>query len=249
MNKMDFIGEAIRLVDEAEKKGIKLRIMGAIAVRIHCPNFSHLLSQLKREITDIDFMSYSKERRKITKFLEKSGYKLNKAIATVHGRYIFEHNSGKLKVDVFFDKLEMCHTINFADRLEVDYPTIPLADLLLEKMQIIQLNEKDIKDTVVLLREHKVGDSEKECINAGYIAKLLSRDWGFYYTVTTNLKWIKEKFIPRYGVLGEEGKKDVTSKIDALTDRVEKHEKSISWKLRAKIGNKKKWYRDVEEAF
>ena len=82
-----------------------------------------------------------------------------------------------MKVDVFFDRLDMNHIIDFKNRLELDFPTISLADLLLEKMQIVQINEKDIKDTIILLREHPVEDPDKETINANYVASLLAEDW------------------------------------------------------------------------
>jgi len=151
-------------------------------------------------------------------------------------------------LDVFFDRLEMCHTIDFMDQLEVDYPTISLANLLLEKMQIVQLNEKDAIDTVVLLREHDVGKVDDQTINLEYISRLLSKDWGFYYTVTTNLKRIRDEFLPSYDLSGED-KTDVEHKIDTLLERVEKKPKSLRWKMRARIGAKKKWYRDVEELY
>jgi len=170
---------------------------------------------------------------------------ISSLIPTAH--YVFEGSSG-FHVDVFFDKLEMCHTIDFKDQLEVDYPTISLANLLLEKMQIVQLNEKDVIDTVVLLREHDVGEGDVETVNVKYISRLFSKDWGFYYTVTTNLKRIKDEFLPSYN-LPDEDKTTVKDKIDILLERVQEEPKSLGWKMRAKVGAKKKWYRDVEELY
>jgi hypothetical protein len=44
---------------------------------------------------------------------------------------------------------------------------------------------------IVLLLEHGIGTDREcidgECIDAEYIATNLQNDWGFYYTVTTNL--------------------------------------------------------------
>ncbi|HXX72768.1 MAG TPA: hypothetical protein VEI80_03665 [Candidatus Acidoferrales bacterium] len=148
--------------------------------------------------------------------------------------------------DVFIDKLEFCHDIDFQDRLEVDYPTIPLVELLLEKMQIVKLNEKDVIDTIMLLREHEVGDSDKEKINAGRLAKLTGHDWGLWKTVTTNLEKVRDaaKTNPK---LLEEDKKGVDSKITALRARIDSESKSRGWKMRAAIGEKRQWYRDVDE--
>ena len=161
-------------------------------------------------------------------------------------RRIFYDRDRGIVVDVFFDKLEMCHDIDFKGRLEVDYPTIPLAEMLLEKLQIVQITEKDVKDVIILLREHEIGDHDDETINAKYIAKIFAKDWGFYYTATTNLKKIKQ-LLGSFNALTDEDKRNVESKIDKLLDIIEKEPKSLGWKMRAKIGTKKIWYRKVEE--
>jgi hypothetical protein len=113
-------------------------------------------------------------------------------------------------------------------------------------MQIVQINEKDIKDTVVIMREHDVGDLDNETVNARYIARTLSDDWGFYYTVTTNLGKVKNS-LSSVQVLSDQDRADVSSKIDKLVSCIEEQPKSMRWKMRAKIGTKKKWYNDVEE--
>jgi hypothetical protein len=148
--------------------------------------------------------------------------------------------------DVFLDKLEFCHDIVFLERLEVDSPTVPLAELLLEKMQIVNLNEKDVIDSVMLLREHQVGDSDAETINSTRIANLTAHDWGLWKTVTTNLTRM-EQLIPEMAKLSDGDRKDVMAKIDSLLLRIYDEPKSTSWKMRAKVGEKRKWYRDVEE--
>ncbi len=242
--KMDFKLDAINIVKEAEEKGITLRIMGATAFSIHCPKFAHVYKQLDRAISDIDFMASSKQINNIVDFLEKSGYKFTWGTWTQ--RKIYTHPVHKYTVDVFFDKLEMCHTIDFSKRLKIDSPTISLADLILEKLQIVQITEKDIKDLMILFLEHDVGSGDKETINSDYISDLLSNDWGFYYTATTNLKKLKE-LIPKYRTITGKNASAVNAQIDKLLEAIEKKPKSFGWKMRAKVGTKKKWYQDVEE--
>jgi len=243
---ISFLEETLRIVEEAKKQGITLRILGALAIRHHCPKFASLHDALGRVFSDIDFVGYSKQSSKIRDFFEKLGYTTKPMLYSfaMEGRLIFLDDERDLHIDVFLDRLAMCHTIELKTRLEVDYPTIPLADLLLEKMQIVQLSEKDVKDTIVLIREHEVGNDDKDKININYIAKILSKDWGFYYTVTMNLKKIKG-LIENYTALSDQDKEDVNRKIDKMLDAIEREPKSLKWKMRAKIGNKKKWYRDV----
>jgi hypothetical protein len=242
----DFADEATRIVDKAQEKGIVIRVMGATVIRKHCPEFLHLHTAMKRELSDIDFMTYSKFNPSIKPLFVELGYEPDERFNAYFGimRQQYRDHTNRRIADVFFDKLEMCHTIDFRGRLELDYPTITLADFLLEKMQIVQLNEKDKIDTIVLLREHGIGDFDKETINAAYIAKLLAKDWGFYYTVTTNLSKVKEY---ARSTLSEEDSRDVVAKIDQLLEWIEKEPKTTAWKMRARIGPKKKWYRDVEE--
>jgi len=141
----------------------------------------------------------------------------------------------------------MNHNIPFTNRLELEPFTISLADMLLEKMQIVHINEKDIIDTIMLLREHEIGyENAAETIDARYIVGLLSKDWGFYYTFTTTLAKVREKTAATKE-LSEDDRADVNRKIQKLADILEKEPKTFAWKMRAKIGTKNKWYKDVEE--
>ncbi|MBS7621195.1 hypothetical protein KEJ32_03670 [Candidatus Bathyarchaeota archaeon] len=192
----ELLNEALKLVEEAKKKGLVLKIMGAIAIRIHCPSFCQILTKLGRSLSDIDFAAYSNQASDVLKFLKDFGYQEDVRHAFVRADRIMLTNSKTgIRVDVFFDKLDMCHRIDFKDRLDIDHPTVPLSEILLEKMQIVKIAEKDIKDALVLLREHEIGETDDEKINSAYIAKLLSDDWGFYHTVTTNLKRIRDEFL------------------------------------------------------
>jgi len=242
----DFADEASRIVEAAQKKGILIRVMGATVIRRHCPKFLYLHTALKRELTDIDFMTYGRHKGALTQLFAGLGYIPDERFNAYFGatRQQFKDLDHNRIADVFFDRLEMSHTLDFKGRLELDSPTITLADFLLEKMQIVQLNEKDKIDTVVLLREHQIGDTEPETVNAKYISKLLAKDWGFYYTVTTNL--VKVKDYANTFLHGDDSQ-DVAAKVDEILARIEREPKTTGWKMRARIGTKKKWYADIEE--
>jgi len=243
----DFNEEALRVVNEGEKMGIILRLMGATAIMQHCPKFRHLFGALGRSLTDLDFMTYGKFRGKLEKFFTQLGYRSDRRTSYYFGesRHRYFDDANNRVVDVFFDKLAFCHTIEFARRLELDSPTITLSDLLLEKMQIVEINEKDIKDTIIMLREHEIQDADKECVNPKYISKLLGDDWGFYHTVTTNLGKVID-LLDHFAVLGDEDKRDVGTKVDTLLRAIELEPKTMKWKMRAKVGTRKRWYTQVE---
>jgi len=250
----EFIEEALDCVEKAEEEGIILRIMGGMAIYLHSREYEDLWRALgrlgERVFTDIDFASYGKYRDKLLQFFQKRGYSYDPRLLWHYGyrRQIFFGGRVPM-VEVFLDKLEMCHTINFKGRLEADKPTLPPTELMLQKLQIVQLNEKDIKDLIVLIRAHDVGTDDNDKINLNALKKAgLMDDWGFWYTTTTNLKKVKEA-LPNYDVLSDEDVRVVSERIDRILDFLEKEPKSLKWKMRAKVGTKKKWYREVEDWF
>jgi hypothetical protein len=240
--------EAQQIVAEGNARKLHLRLLGAIAFQVHCPKYSFLTAKLGRVLTDLDLAAYGRERGTIEKMMRDLGYSDNPLFTGLfgHRRMVWDKKSNGLHVDIFFDKLVMNHEIPFANRLELEEYTIPLADMVLEKMQIVHINEKDVIDTIMLLREHPVGHSEKEMIDGGYMAKLLSNDWGFYYTVTSNLKKVRE-LLPKYPELTTEDRTDISDKAGKLLMVIEDEQKSMSWKVRSRLGTKRKWYAEVEE--
>jgi hypothetical protein len=254
----EFVQRAIKVVQSAQGQGIVLRIMGAVAYRIHTANLADLHRRLNRlgssgsEFTDLDLVTYGRFNQKLEPFFASIGYPADEyAKYQIHvwaQRHFYHDAVGQFKVEVFFDKLEMSHTIDFRNRLEIDNPTIPLAELLLEKMQIVQINEKDIKDAIVLLLGHEIGSDDNEHVNGQYIASLLSSDWGLYYTTMTNLNKVK-MFSSKYEQLSESEKNTIAARVVSLAKQIEDHPKTGRWKMRARIGAKHKWYRDVEERY
>jgi len=265
-----FFRESQEIVEKAKQEGIMLRILGGLSIAIHCQEHREFAQKLGRigtgvikgqEYSDIDFVSYRSHRDKIKEFFDKIGYAKRRATlsSAASERQIYYHPKGWFYVDVFFDKLLVAnHPIDFKERLELDYPTITVTDMLLEKIQMWEaFSIKDLKDCLLLLKAHEIKEkSEKESIDTSYIAKLLAQDWGFWYTATTNLKKLK-KFLTEIDKLGpevnidpkqieEKCREEITRKIDALLENIEKEPKPFGWKMRAKVGIKKKWYNPVE---
>ena len=183
------INESQAIINKSEQKGIVLRLFGSVAVRIHCPQYSYLLDQLNRIPNDIDFIGLNSDSNSIKNYFLDLNFVIDKYVLMISdGKRLLFNND--IKAEVVLDKLDYCHTIDLRNRIRFDYPTIPLADLLLSKLQIIELNKKDIEEILVLLLEHSFGIQEKETINIEYISTLLSSNWGFYYTATQNLNKI-----------------------------------------------------------
>jgi hypothetical protein len=231
-----------------ENKHVIMRLIGALAFRTHCPQYGYIQDKLGRKFTDFDFASYPKYVRDIRRILTDLGYEEDKQVTQLFGdrRMLFHDPVFSRHVDVFFNSLDFCHPVRFAGRLEVESLTLPLAELLLEKMQIVQINEKDQIDSIMLLREHPLGETDMETVNAEVITRTLADDWGFWRTVTGNLKLLDET-LDHYEDLSGEDRQVVRARIHELQERIESSPKSLRWKARARIGEKVKWYKDVEE--
>lgn len=240
--------EALHIIAEGTRRGIVLRAFGGIGFYMHTTN-RVLFSELGRDpINDVDLVGLSEHRNDYKKLFHDLNYHIDwdRLVAGEGRRYLFER-SGEfpVEVDLFIDRLDMCHQIELRHRIALQPYTIPLADLLLEKLQIVDLNRKDIVDVVVLLSEHQLEGEGPETIDMTYIRDLLADDWGFYYTARTNLNAVSDALedLPLDGELRE----GVTAKLRRLDREIEDAPKTRRWKLRARIGPRRKWYQDVEE--
>ncbi len=251
-----FIAEALRVVKTAEERGVHLRILGGLGIRLHSPTAGDLMERLRRsvegptgrrqEYTDLDLMGYWRENRAVRGVMESLGYVKRRAtMGDASLRQIYFHGRGWFHVDVFYDALKMNHDIPFKGRLELDLPTATPADLLLSKVQIVEFNEKDLKDCWALLITHPVGEGGGDWIDAWRLEELLGEDWGFYYTATSNLRRLAEA-ASTSPLLTSEERVTLEGRVGEILRRVEGAAKGVGWKLRAAVGPRKKWYRPVE---
>lgn len=243
-----FENELRTILKASEDAGILMRVIGSLAFQMHCPEFGYLQAAMGRAYTDIDFGAYSRQNKQITEMMTKMGYVENREvfIASEGERAIFDKPGTGLHVDVFYEKLDFCHAIYWKDRLEVDAPTIPLTELLLEKMQIVQINEKDIIDTIMLLLEHPLGDIDEETINIKLAAELCAKDWGLWRTTTMNLDKVKQ-LAHHYTQLTDKQKSKVEEQVDVILKRMNDEPKPLPWRIRDRVGDRVKWYKDVDE--
>ena len=243
-----FENELKRILQASDEAGILLRVIGSLAFQMHCPQYGYLQAAMGRAYTDIDFAAYSRQARQISDLLTGMDYIENREvyIASEGERAIFDKPGTGLHVDIFYEKLDFCHAIFWKDRLEIDSPTIPLTELLLEKMQIVQINEKDIIDTIMLLLEHSLGDIDKETINIKLAAELCAKDWGLWRTTTMNLDKVKQ-LAGHYTQLTLEQKSKIESQVNDALARINGEPKPLAWRLRDRVGDRIKWYKDVDE--
>jgi hypothetical protein len=238
--------EAQGLIDRASDRGIVLRLLGGLAIRFLSPE----LPARTRTGQDLDFGSRSATRRELSAMLVELGYEPDKNFNALYGdkQLYFAHPQTGLAVDVLIDKLHMCHTLQFGDRLDRLPYTLDPMDLLLSKLQIVELNEKDVDDCLRLLVTFPLAESDDpEAMDVRILRQLVGEDWGWWRTVTLNLERIRHVLAEgeRPAIAG--GKLDPLAQLDLLDTAAEQAPKTRGWRLRAKIGERKRWYEQPEE--
>jgi hypothetical protein len=240
--------EAIRITAAAGERGITAQTIGGLGVFMRCPSAS--LSPLERAYKDIDLVTTRSMTQRLGVLLEGLGHAPDKRFnAITAGQRMFfwdERNSRQL--DVFIDRFEMCHTFDLRDRLKIDpsAPTLPLADLLLTKMQVVEVNQKDLQDMAALLQDHPFTDDEQG-INIKYITGLTGSDWGLQHTLEKTIERLSREDALT-SLKGQTPRFSLSDQLKRLFDAMQAAPKSIGWKVRSKIGEKKRWYELPEEA-
>lgn len=244
----EFETEAMRIITAAKSQGLILRLLGSISFQFQCPQYAYIQKNLGRSYTDIDYAAYSSQASKVVPLFKSLDYYEDAEINLYYAgqRMIFYHRTNGIHVDIFFDKLDFCHEVRWAGRLEIEDTTLPLTEMFLEKMQIVKINEKDIIDTIILLLEKTIGNEDKNMINGKLIGDLCAKDWGLWRTLTMNLSKIAH-LVHNYDPITAEQKAKVVEQVDKIKTAIDAQPKSNGWKLRAKIGDKIKWYKEVEE--
>jgi len=255
----DPLAESLRIVDVAEARGLTLRLMGGMAIRAHAPRWP---ARTRRTEVDLDFATTSRDRAAVYAMLAEEGYTPDKQQNALFGRKqaYFVDVPRKRPVDVLVDTLEMCHRLDFGSRLALSRPTLPLAELLLSKLQVVKINRKDVLDALILLAEHPLADDDgvdalhgPGSINVRRIVDITSNDWGWWRTVTGNLdkldQYLATDFQPDDLDLGtgEAVHYDVATQIAGLRNAIDAAPKSGRWKLRARVGERVTWFAEPEE--
>jgi len=237
--------EALRVVQTAQQQGITLRLLGGLAVRLHSPSANH--RSLTRPYPDIDFATPQKQASKIEKIFADLGYAPNKNFNLFNGdvRLLFYDEEHRRQIDVFVAQFMMCHKIPITERMNLEPLTIPLAELLLTKLQIFEMNEKDIRDVCALLLDHPIGESDSETININRVTQLTSDDWGLWKTSMLSIGKIK-RYLQTVEMDAHEHD-TLRARLGGLEAALQNSPKSMRWKMRDRVGEKVKWYELPEE--
>ena len=246
MTEGDILKEAGRIISSFESQGITLRLLGGTAIGFRCPSAKR--PSVSRKYPDIDLAGFKKQSRQIRELFPKLGYKPNEMFNALRGgsRLMFFDAGKERRIDIFLDYFDMCHKIDLRDRLRVEPLTLPVADLLATKLQIFKTNEKDFKDIIAMLLDYDVAESDKsDAINGKRLAKLAADDWGIYKTFTT----VIDKTLAMLDSvdLTSEDKELVKKRLRRISELIEAEPKSLNWKMRARVGEKVRWYMQPDD--
>ena len=240
----DPIEEGRRIIETADERGLTVRLIGGTAIYQHAETAHE--EPFKRRYRDVDFVSTREDESAVTELMKELGYEGNKRFNTMRQyRLEFTDPINERKADYIIDRFDFCHAWSLRDRVDRDHPTIPIEDLLLSKLQIFEVSDRDVRDMIAMLADHPIEKNaeDTEIIDASYIAGLCSEDWGLWKTVTMSLDRIQEYIESNDLPLDES---EINGRVDALQGTIKNSPKSIRWKLRSLIGERKQWYKRPE---
>ena len=242
----ELLAELHRLVQTAEAKGIHLRAIGGLAVRLH---YADDHPAFQRDYPDLDFVVARKQRREFEAFITEAGYSPNKQFNLLNGahRQIYFQNGSELKVDIFVGDFEMCHKIALEDRLTADPLTIPLAELILSKAQVVEINKKDLLDLTSLLLFNETAEGDDSRINLTQLARLCSAEWGLYKTVSINLDRVADLASQADSPFEPRDRDLILARVNQIRQTFVSMPKPLAWTLRDRVGTRVRWYEEVEE--
>lgn len=243
---LDILDETNRLINAAREQAILLRVIGGLAVRVKSRDYKKFVT---REYPDIDFVSGEDKNRKLEPFFKEMGYESDKQFNILNGtqRQIYRDPSQARHVDIFIGDFMMCHRLPMNSRLHLDPVTVPLAELLLSKAQIVELNRKDALDIASILLYNETGKDDDNKINLDYIAQLCSQDWGLHKTTSINLKRVEDVVGDENLNLTEAERGLILKRLLEIDQAFDAMPKSMQWKMRDKVGTRVRWYEEVEE--
>ncbi|HEU5252450.1 MAG TPA: hypothetical protein VFU16_03880 [Solirubrobacterales bacterium] len=239
----DPVAEGIRIAEAAAERGLPLRMLGGVAIAIRCP--SSRRPPLQRQYADIDFATTRSAKEEVVGLMEALGYVGDREFNILHGhrRLFFWDESNQRQVDVFVDEANLCHRIDLKRRIAAVPLTLSLADLTVLKLQIVETNEKDLLDICAIFADHDLS-SDESGVNSKYIAQMSAADWGLWKTLGTVAER-SERFA--LALPGFEPGELVAGRLRRLREELDSVPKTRRWKLRARVGERKRWYEIPEE--
>ncbi len=242
---LDPIGEARRLTGLAHKEGVMPFLLGGVAIAIRAEG--RLPAGLQRTYKDLDFVILRHDTSKWAQILERAGYTSDVEFNRLHGaqRLLHYDMANSKQLDTFIDIFAMCHVLELADRLPTQGETLTPADLLLTKLQIVEVNDKDLIDAIALLLMHPLGQHSEHVVDLTALAGVLRNDWGWYTTISDNLSKVGLRL--KTVDLDEDQKATVRDRLDELQNALVSFPKTLKWKLRATVGRRIPWYDLPEE--
>lgn len=239
----DPVAEGRRVAEAAAREGLPLRLLGGVAIATLCPSSRE--PPLARRYGDVDFATTAAARDEVVQLMESLGYRGDKEFNMLHGnrRLAFGDERNQPKVDVFVDEANLCHRIPLKARIETVPLTLPLADLTLLKLQVVETNEKDYLDICAIFADHDLSEDDSG-IDITYIAKLAGSDWGLWRTLRMVAERSERFALELQGFAAGQA---VAGRLRQLREDLDRAPKTRGWKLRSRIGDRRRWYVLPEE--
>jgi hypothetical protein len=241
MESASLVTLGVDIIKAAERNGACIRLLGGVAVNLLCADSLDAEPSLRRTPKDIDLAGYSRQSTSIERTLTYCDFEGAKEFNFLNSgrRLIFYRRDGGVKIDMFLDEFHMCHRLSFKGRLGSLPLTLSLTDLLLTKLQVVELTEQDLTDIYAMLLQATMDASSSVSLDLCQIGAICATDWGWYKTLSGNVTLLAH-MSGRY--LKGPSQERAVAALQMLTIAIEGRRKSLRWRVRAVIGEHKRWY-------
>jgi hypothetical protein len=221
---------AEELLAAASAAGVALAALGGVAVERLCPS-ARPGGRFARELADIDVATTLEHKPAADRLIGEHGFAPDEQFNHLNGsvRLRYEDADGS-HLDVFVDELRLCHVVSWKRELAAGHATLALAPLLLTKLQIVALEPKDESDLSALLSD------AWEALEWDALERRVAHDWGLWRTARGNLERLVR--VDDAAICARAGE---------LLGRWNGVEHKGRARLRARIGDRVRWYEEPEE--
>jgi len=135
---------AAKILASTSERGVTARVLGGVGVAMCSPSAS--TPPLSRRYEDLDLITSRRSAHGLATVIGELGFQPEARFNQLHGHSRLLFDIPECHIDVLVGKFVMCHELELTRRLEVRADTLAPADLLLTKLQVAALNEKDVLD-------------------------------------------------------------------------------------------------------
>lgn len=237
---------AVSVINTLAARRIVARLFGGLSIEVIAP-WKDIFG-IDRPVKDIDIIVPRSSMITAMDVLSIDGWKMNGRNQRINSGILvcaIDNTSGT-RLDMYADPVILNQTLYFGQRLRILEKTLTPVDLLISKLQIVNITDRDLDDICALAGGCQVAAVDSpSTLNAERLKIICSNSWALQYTSIGNLD-AAERRAGTHRDIQEERLARILQNVSLLRNICTDCPKSWTWRLRAKIGPLLPWYEQID---